>query len=33
VPLLGQVVVDEFIASAKEAVDALFEGQQGWVAD
>jgi hypothetical protein len=26
-------VVDEFFAGAQEAVDLLFEGEQGWVAD
>ena len=33
VPLLGQVVIDEFFAGALEAVDALFKGEQGGVAD
>jgi hypothetical protein len=33
VPLLGQVVVDQLFAGALEAVGALFEGQQGGVAD
>jgi hypothetical protein len=33
VPLFGEVVVDELFAGALEAVGALFEGEQGGVAD
>ena len=32
-PLLGEIVVDQLFAGALEAVGALFEGQQGGVAD
>ena len=32
-PLFGEIVVDEFFAGALEAVGALFESQQGGVAD
>jgi len=32
-PLLGEVVVDEFFAGAFEAVGALFKGEQGGIAD
>ena len=33
VPLLGEIVIDQFFAGSLETIGALFQSQQSWIAD